>query len=189
MSVMSANKNRKSICFSSDLCIGCYSCVVSCMDQNDLDVTRDDLAWRHIEQVPSHGGATCVAVGPSSAKGDVLTGSPYEINVSIACMHCEDAACITACPSGALTRDADTGSVIVRRRLCIGCHACAMACPFGAPRFGADGRMQKCDGCYARTQFGLEPACVRNCPTSALTYECANDAAESKAAAAAKRLA
>lgn len=165
-----AGKNRKSIIFKSELCIGCYSCVVSCMDQNDIDTVKDALSWRRVEHIPERGE------------------QPGEANVSIACMQCEDAACIRACPAGAIVRDAATGNVIVRKSLCIGCHACAMACPFGAPRFGSDGKMQKCDGCYARTQFGLEPACVRNCPTGALSFEGANEAMEAKAAAAARTL-
>ena len=45
-------KNRKSIIFKSELCVGCYSCVVSCMDQNDLDTVRDALSWRRIEHIP-----------------------------------------------------------------------------------------------------------------------------------------
>jgi Fe-S-cluster-containing dehydrogenase component len=36
------------------------------------------------------------------------------------------------------------------------------------PRFGNDGTMQKCDLCSARLEHGLEPACVRVCPTKAL---------------------
>ena len=51
---------------------------------------------------------------------------------------------------------------------CIGCHSCAMACPFGVPRFGRDGVMRKCDAFYARTRFGYVPACVDVCPTGAL---------------------
>lgn len=166
------SKENKSIVFKSDLCIGCYSCVVSCMDQNDLDVARDNLSWRIVENVP----------------GKLAGKHSGNASVSIACMHCEDAVCIAACPAGAITRDAATGSVLVDDGLCIGCHACAMACPFGAPRFGSSGKMQKCDGCYARTQFGLEPACVRNCPTHALVYEPVNASMDEKAASAARRL-
>jgi Fe-S-cluster-containing dehydrogenase component len=51
-----------------------------------------------------------------------------------------------------------------------------MACPFGIPRFGRDGTMQKCDACYARTRFGYDPACVEICPTGALSYEDVNEA-------------
>ena len=52
-----------------------------------------------------------------------------------------------------------------------------MACPFGAPKFSAQGRLKKCDGCHVRLKCGMEPACVRVCPTGALkvydaeTYE------------------
>ena len=52
---------------------------------------------------------------------------------------------------------------------CIGCHSCAMACPFGAPSFNEEGKMVKCDGCIERLRRGLIPACVRVCPTGALT--------------------
>ena len=43
-----------------------------------------------------------------------------------------------------------------------------MACPYGVPSFGADGKMVKCDGCYVRIHRGLVPACVKVCPTGAL---------------------
>jgi len=57
---------------------------------------------------------------------------------SSACRHCEDAPCI-------------------------------MACPFGAPRYRpGDGKMVKCDGCYIRQAYGMEPACVRACAFGAL---------------------
>ena len=53
---------------------------------------------------------------------------------------------------------------------CIGCKSCAMACPFGAPRYRkSDGKMVKCDGCNIRVKNGLEPACVKSCTFGALT--------------------
>ncbi|WP_312645038.1 4Fe-4S dicluster domain-containing protein [Hydrogenoanaerobacterium sp.] len=66
-----------------------------------------------------------------------------------------------------------TGFTIYDNTTCIGCHSCAMACPFGAPSFSKKGKMQKCDGCRIRIGNGLEPACVRTCPTHALT--CTNE--------------
>jgi NAD-dependent dihydropyrimidine dehydrogenase PreA subunit len=57
---------------------------------------------------------------------------------------------------------------------CIGCHYCHAACPFDIPRYGEDGAMQKCIFCSStvnnRLELGLEPACVRYCPTDALKY-------------------
>ena len=51
---------------------------------------------------------------------------------------------------------------------CVSCGACAVACPYGLPGFGEDGKMVKCDGCYVRLHHGLQPACVKACPTGAL---------------------
>ena len=150
---------RKTLCFDSKKCVGCYACTVACMDQNDIDVVGDGLMYRHIAHVESR-----------------QAGEVRIVHVSMACMHCDNAECLDACPAGALRRDADSGAVVVRRELCIGCHACAMACPFGIPRFGRDGTMQKCDACYARTRFGYDPACVEICPTGALSYEDVNEA-------------
>ena len=43
-----------------------------------------------------------------------------------------------------------------------------MACPYGVPGFGEDGKMRKCDACMERQKAGLTPACVKVCPTGAL---------------------
>ncbi|MBC7293714.1 MAG: 4Fe-4S binding protein, partial [Thermoleophilia bacterium] len=78
-----------------------------------------------------------------------------------------------------------TRAVRVNAELCIGCHSCSIACPFGVPRFGQEGTMQKCDLCTVRLENGLEPACVRVCPTKALRQGDPNElglAVEQKAA-------
>ena len=77
-------------------------------------------------------------------------------------------ACIAACPTGAITKRAEDGIVVVDASVCNGCRECADACPYGAPQFGADGKMQKCNLCLDRLQAGKEPACVATCPGEAL---------------------
>ena len=90
--------------------------------------------------------------------------------LSAACMHCADAPCVAACPSGCLFKDPDTGFTVYDNTNCIGCKSCAMACPFAAPRYRpSDGKMVKCDGCNIRVKNGLLPACVRACSFGALT--------------------
>ena len=133
-----------------DLCISCGACAVACMDQNDTDLTVES-PFR--------------TVFPVEKKKD---GALSVLGMSIACMHCDDAPCIKACPSGCLKKDADTGFTVYDNTNCIGCHSCAMACPFGAPKFNAKGKMIKCDGCIERVRHGLQPACVRTCPFDAL---------------------
>jgi anaerobic dimethyl sulfoxide reductase subunit B len=152
-------------------CTGCFACTVACMDQNDLDVGAEPTAWRQVFAVEN---------------GEYPEASLRY--VSLACMHCEDAPCVLACPTGAAHREADTQVVAVASDLCIGCHSCAIACPFGVPRFAADGKMQKCDLCSERLRYGLEPACVRACPTRALRQGDPNEIGLNVEREAARRL-
>ena len=135
-------------------CTACGACAIACMDQNDIEPEKGIRPFRTVFDRETGGG-------PDGRKAEY-------VHVSIACMHCEDAPCITACPCACIRKDEATNLTVYDNTRCIGCHSCAMACPFGAPSFGADGKMRKCDGCVTRIRNGLEPACVRNCPTGAL---------------------
>ena len=151
-------------------CSGCQSCAVACMDQNDIDVDTVG-AWRHVYRV-ERGRYPDAAI----------------MHVSLACLHCADAPCVMACPTGAIHRADGSPAVVTDPARCVGCHSCLLACPFGAPRFGRDGKMQKCDLCADRVAAGLEPACVRVCPTKALQFGSLDDVAARTAARHAQRL-
>ena len=138
--------------FNPDKCCACSACMMGCMDQNDIDLAAGGSCYRKTfdqEIEEADGSNTCVYL-------------------SAACMHCTDAPCIDACPAGCLGKDPETGFTVYDNTNCIGCKSCAMACPFGAPRFGRDGRLKKCDGCAQRVKHGMQPACVRVCPFDAL---------------------
>jgi Fe-S-cluster-containing dehydrogenase component len=121
------------------------------MDQNDLP--GDGPSFRHVAGLER-------GTGPEATLGFV----------SLACQHCGDAPCVMACPTGALSRSSENGIVLIDRNLCVGCHSCALVCPFGAPHFPEGHKMNKCDFCRDRLDHGLEPACVRVCPTGALGF-------------------
>lgn len=134
-------------------CSGCQACTVACLDQNDLFLEKKQDTWRHIVQLER--------------------GSFPEVQInyiSITCLHCEDSPCVLGCPTGALLKDDKTGAVLIRQELCIGCHSCSLACPFGIPRYDKEGKMFKCNMCKDRIENGLEPACVHTCPTKALRF-------------------
>lgn len=74
------------------------------------------------------------------------------------CVQCSDAPCITACPVGALSRNADTGAIDLDRAACIGCRQCVAACPYGGVQFDPIRNIPLiCDLC------GGAPACVEAC--------------------------
>jgi len=86
-------------------------------------------------------------------------------------MHCADPACVKVCPVQAIQKRVEDGIVTVDGGKCIGCKACLKACPFGAPQFGANGKMQKCDMCFNQADLSKEfPPCIETCPTKALQF-------------------
>lgn len=148
---------NKAIYLNIDLCSGCGACAVACMDQNDIFPEKGQPALRRIYQIES---------------GEYPSASIQYVSAS--CMHCQDSPCVVGCPTGAMARDDRSGAVTVNKELCIGCHSCALACPFGVPRYDRDEKMQKCGLCKERVEVGLEPACVRVCPMGALKFDSAN---------------
>lgn len=151
-----------------DTCVGCNACVTACKGWNDHSHGLSD-------QDP-YGAA------PSGAflnrvhsyqieKGD---GSAVVVNMPRSCLHCEDAPCVTVCPTGASYKRAEDGIVLVNEDTCIGCGLCAWACPYGARELDlAAGVMKKCTLCVDRIysdelpEEDRIPACVRTCPTGA----------------------
>ena len=81
------------------------------------------------------------------------------------CRHCSQAPCLDACLTGALTRDAESGMVIIQEALCIGCWTCTAFCPYGVIYPDPERKIAvKCDRCL----YMEKPACVDVCPTKAL---------------------
>jgi carbon-monoxide dehydrogenase iron sulfur subunit len=109
--------------------------------------------------------------------------------VPVNCNHCEEAACVMACPTGAVHREKPGDPVIVDNERCIGCRMCVMACPFGVITVSPDGKgVLKCDLCIERLADGKEPACVEACPTSALVFVDEGEANAAKRRKTAERM-
>lgn len=149
-------------------CIKCWACEVACK------------AWKGID------------AGTVSLRRviEITSGKFPEVKrtfLSMSCMHCEKPACEAVCPTGAISKRAEDGIVVVDQSKCIGCHYCFFACPFGVPQY--DKTMQKCDLCLDRLAEGKEPACVASCPVGALHAGKMEDLAKIAQEKAAKKLA
>jgi formate dehydrogenase iron-sulfur subunit len=149
-------------------CIGCKACQVACMEWNDL---RDDIGTctGHYDNPPDlseHSWTLMRFMEYENPKGDL----EWLIRKD-GCMHCEDPGCLKACPSpGAIVQYAN-GIVDFQEENCIGCGYCVTGCPFDIPRISKkDKKAYKCTLCSDRVAVGLEPACVKACPTGAIVF-------------------
>jgi len=87
------------------------------------------------------------------------------------CMHCADPGCLKACPSPGAIVQYSNGIVDFVEEHCIGCGYCITGCPFNVPRISKeDNKAYKCTLCSDRVSVGLEPACVKTCPTGAIMF-------------------
>ncbi|MEM3056523.1 MAG: 4Fe-4S dicluster domain-containing protein [Candidatus Bathyarchaeia archaeon] len=74
------------------------------------------------------------------------------------CFQCEDYPCVNACPSGALSVDAETGAVRVDASRCTSCGVCITACPGRVPHLHPrKDHIVICDLCDG------DPRCVEAC--------------------------
>mgnify|MGYP005810630705 CR=1 FL=1 len=80
------------------------------------------------------------------------------------CNHCLNAACVAACPSGAIYKRGEDGIVLVSQDRCKGWRMCVSACPYKKVYYNwSTGKSEKCILCYPRLEAGEAPACFHTC--------------------------
>jgi Fe-S-cluster-containing dehydrogenase component len=157
-----------------DTCVGCHACAVSCKEWNaggfaapltDEQPYGKDPSGVWFNRVHSY------EVAPDAGQPAMTLHFPRS------CLHCEQPACVTVCPTGASYKRAEDGIVLVDEDKCIGCQLCSWACPYGAREYShVEGVMKKCTLCIDRiynehlAPEEREPACVQACPTHARHY-------------------
>lgn len=163
-------------------CIGCKACEVACVEWNGYQFrettfdntyqTMPDTAWNYWNLIRFN-----EHTNPN--------GSFQWLMRKDGCMHCEDPGCLKACPAdGAIVQYAN-GIVDFNQANCIGCQYCVTGCPFNIPKFNPETKkVFKCTLCSDRVSNGLEPACIKSCPTGCLHFgskEDMKDLAEKRA--------
>src|SRR6201997_1543896 len=149
-------------------CIGCKACQVACMEWNDL---RDEVG--------SNFGSYQNPADLSDQSWTLMRFTEYEnpqgdlewLIRKDGCMHCADPGCLKACPAPGAIVQYSNGIVDFQEENCIGCGYCVTGCPFDIPRISKrDHKAYKCTLCSDRVAVGLEPACIKACPTGALVF-------------------
>ena len=152
-----------------DTCVGCQACVVNCKEWNTSGYgapLSDENAYG-----ADPNGAWLKRV---HAYEEFNNENVKTVHFPKSCLHCEDAPCVTVCPTGASYKRAEDGIVLVNEDWCIGCGLCAWSCPYGAREMDpTENVMKKCTLCVDRIyndnipEVDRVPACVKTCPTSA----------------------
>lgn len=129
----------KSLRIVPDKCTGCMQCELAC-------------GW--------------VQTGSFQPSRSVIRVNVFDEEASYApftCVQCDEAWCMQACPVNAIAVDPTTNAKVVLGQVCVGCHLCTIACPFGTVFTlpGTD-KASKCNLC------GGQPACAAACPTAAI---------------------
>lgn len=139
---------RLGFLLDSDSCIGCHACTVACKSEHDVPLGVNRTWVKYIE-----------------------TGTFPDVSrkfTVMRCNQCDDAPCMTICPTSALYR-APNGVVDFQDDNCIGCKACMNACPYDALYINPEtNTAHKCNMCNHRLEVGLEPSCQIVCPTEAI---------------------
>jgi tetrathionate reductase subunit B len=159
-------------------CVGCHACAIACKAEWEVP-TEFGRNWLH-------------RLGPTNTEhGLALTYYPG------LCNHCDKPACVDVCPAdmvemeftdsisgktktmevAATWKDPFNGTVQIDKKRCLGCGACADACPYDAryinPALADDeseGKADKCTYCMPRVAAGLQPACVQTCLADARIF-------------------
>ena len=148
-------------------CIGCKGCEVACKEWNDLKVeptTNFGSFQSHKDLSPNTW--LLMRFNEVEVKGQLNWFIKKD-----ACLHCEEPGCLYACPSPGAIVQYQNGIVDFNQENCIGCQYCVTGCPFDIPRFDkGTKKVYKCNMCIDRVEVGLEPACVKTCPTNAISW-------------------
>jgi formate dehydrogenase iron-sulfur subunit len=163
-------------------CIGCKACEVACLEWNSLPFgstvfdntyqTMPETTWNYWNLI-------------KFTEHERDDGTLMWLMRKDQCMHCAEPGCLVACPADGAIVQYDNGIVDFQQANCIGCGYCITGCPFNIPKFNPHTKkVYKCTLCSDRVAEGLEPACIKACPTGCLhfgTKEDMLDLAESRA--------
>ncbi|MFC1580488.1 NADH-dependent phenylglyoxylate dehydrogenase subunit beta [Thermodesulfobacteriota bacterium] len=132
-------KGYNTIAVYPDKCNGCNDCIEACAQ------------------------AKAGSTDPGHSRIRVAKDPDDEYYGVALCRQCGDPDCVNNCPSGALSKDPETGVVQWDEQKCVNCLLCTLACSYaGITSNGITGQVMKCDMCDG------DVPCVKSCKVGAL---------------------
>ncbi len=153
-------------------CIGCKACEVACLEWNGYEF-RETTFDNTYQTMPETAWNFWNLIKFNEVETD--NGLQWLMRKD-QCMHCEEPGCLLACPADGAIVQYTNGIVDFNQEHCIGCQYCVTGCPFNIPKFNAETKkVYKCTLCSDRVGAGLEPACIKSCPTGCLHFGSKDD--------------
>ncbi len=149
-------------------CIGCKACEVACVEWNRYPF-RETTFNNTYQTMPTTEWNYWNLIKFNEHERD--DGTLMWLMRKDQCMHCQDPGCLRACPADGAIVQYTNGIVDFNQENCIGCQYCVSGCPFNIPKFNPETKkVFKCTLCSDRVGAGLEPACIKACPTGCLHF-------------------
>jgi formate dehydrogenase iron-sulfur subunit len=163
----------KSFFIDTTKCTACRGCQIACKQWNKNPGTKTIQIGSH--QNPADlSFSTFKLVRFSEFE---TGGEPKWYFFPDQCRHCMEPPCKAAAESlgsKAIAKDEETGAVIFNPKVKVKAadfKSIKEACPYDIPRMDEkSGGMAKCTMCIDRLKAGLLPACVKTCPTGAMSF-------------------
>ena len=157
-----------------DICVGCHACAVNCKEWNAGGHSAPMTDWNTYSGTENKNGEDSGAWGVWFNRVHTFEVGKGQESKTVyfprSCLHCDEPACVTVCPTGASYKREEDGIVLVNPDTCIGCKLCSWACPYGAREYDeTDGVMKKCTLCIDKIynenldEIDRVPACVATC--------------------------
>jgi formate dehydrogenase iron-sulfur subunit len=158
----------KSFFVDTTVCTACRGCQVACKQWHDLpaEQTQNRGSYQNPEDLSFD---TYKLVRMSE---QVIDGQMQWLFFPDQCRHCLEPPCQDiADDASAIFTDRATGAVLYTANTKgLDISEIIESCPYNVPRASKDGTLAKCDMCIDRVHNGLDPACVKTCPTGAMNF-------------------
>ena len=152
-----------------DKCVGCNACAIACKQWNTSGTSGSLTDYRPYGPDPSGVFFNRIRHYETGNYPENKT-----VHFPMSCMHCEEAACVTVCPTGASYKREEDGIVLVDPENVWDVTIVHGHAPMVQRELDREeGIMKKCTLCVDRIydenlpESERKPACVMTCPTTA----------------------